>query len=202
MKTPEELAEEWIETNGWNTEPFRDEYTIEFQKQGYVAGYQAAKKKERLKLAELYSHGSDVQKIASAYFKSKGITGALLPYAENRFIDGYLAAQEHAHAALEEAEAEIDRLQTKLSDAGILTTEHLLGTDNSSNNSNGWISVKDRLPRALELVLYFHELHGPSIGYYDPACPKPGYQWISEEWGDNKTARITHWMPLPKPPEE
>jgi len=42
MKTPEQLAEEWIETNGWNTEPFRDEYTIEFRKQGYVAGYQAA----------------------------------------------------------------------------------------------------------------------------------------------------------------
>jgi hypothetical protein len=43
MKTPKELAEEWIETNGWNTEPFRDEYTIEFQKQGYVAGYQAGR---------------------------------------------------------------------------------------------------------------------------------------------------------------
>ena len=50
-KTPEEkqgceasrMAEEWIETNGWNTEPFRDEYTIEFQKQGYVAGYQAGR---------------------------------------------------------------------------------------------------------------------------------------------------------------
>jgi hypothetical protein len=42
-KTPKELAEEWIETNGWNTEPFRDEYTIEFKKQGYVAGYQAGR---------------------------------------------------------------------------------------------------------------------------------------------------------------
>jgi hypothetical protein len=42
-KTPKELAEEWIETNGWNTEPFRDEHTIEFQKQGYVSGYLAAK---------------------------------------------------------------------------------------------------------------------------------------------------------------
>jgi len=42
-KTLEELAEEWIEANGWNTEPFRDEYTIEFRKQGYVAGYQAGR---------------------------------------------------------------------------------------------------------------------------------------------------------------
>ena len=34
------------------------------------------------------------------------------------YLTGYEAAQEHAHAALEEAEVEIDRLQTVLSDAG------------------------------------------------------------------------------------
>jgi hypothetical protein len=36
------------------------------------------------------------------------------------YLTGYKAAQEHAYAALEEAEVEIDRLQTVLSDAGIL----------------------------------------------------------------------------------
>lgn len=140
------------------------------------------------------------------------------------FLAGYKAAQEHAHAALEEAEARHEayvlaaeenfkRLEAKLdqfADADKVmpdACEHILDMEkmvdvNPLNNSNGWISVKDRLPRALELVLYFHELHGPSIGYYDPACPKPGYQWVSEEWGDNKTGRITHWMPLPEPPKE
>ena len=64
-----------------------------------------------------------------------------------------------------------------------------------------WISVKDRLPEARRLVLYLHELHGHSVGYYDPEYPKPNYQWISLEWGDNNNARITHWMPLPSSPE-
>jgi hypothetical protein len=129
------------------------------------------------------------------------------------WYEGYKAAQEHAHAALEEAEAKIQELQDQVADVSKVmpdTCEHILDmgkmVDVNSCSSKGilnnWISVKDRLPRALELVLYFHELHGPSIGYYDPACPKPGYQWISEEWGDNKTGRITHWMPLPEPPKE
>ena len=65
-----------------------------------------------------------------------------------------------------------------------------------------WISVKDSLPPPRRLVMYFHELHGPSVGHYSPDYPKPGYQWISEKWGDNKTDRITHWMPLPQPPKE
>jgi len=70
-----------------------------------IYGYKAGEKYAQLKNAAAYSHGSDVQKIASEYLKNKGIDGALLPYAENRFIDGYLVAKKHAHAALEEAEA-------------------------------------------------------------------------------------------------
>jgi hypothetical protein len=138
-KTPEELAEEFADSGLYRLKRYVDG-RIKFSqgahglqnracKYGFLAGYQAAKKEERLKLAELYSHGSDVQKIASAYFKSKGITGALLPYAENRFIDGYLAAQEHAHAALEEAEAKIQELQDQLADVSKVmpdTCEHIL----------------------------------------------------------------------------
>ncbi len=163
-----------------------------------------------------------MQKIASAYLKSKGIEGALLPYAENRFIDGYVVAQEHAHVALEEAEAEIDRLQTKISDAGILTTEHILDMskivdvsssetlNNSSKNSNGWISVKDRLPGPkdgvtqlwmkgcsfADLVLGCHAVmtdKGETIeGVLD--MNKPDGIWDLSDF--------SHWMPLPKPPEE
>jgi hypothetical protein len=134
------------------------------------------------------------------------------------FIAGYKEAQERAHHALEEAEARTQELQDQLADVSkvmnspenpddcdhIVDTSKMVDVNSCSCKGilNNWISVKDRLPRALELVLYFHELHGPSIGYYDPACPKPGYQWISEECGDNKTDRITHWMPLPSSPEE
>jgi hypothetical protein len=100
-KTPEELAEEYANKHECGDQAWGGAYG------GFLAGYQAAKKEERLKLAELYSHGSDVQKIASAYFKSKGITGALLPYAENRFIDGYLAAKEKYEARIKELEQAI-----------------------------------------------------------------------------------------------
>jgi hypothetical protein len=68
------------------------------------------------------------------------------------FLAGYKAAQEHAHAALEEAEArheayvlateenfkQMEAKLDQLADAGKVI--------NSLNNSNGWISVKDRLP--------------------------------------------------------
>jgi hypothetical protein len=111
------------------------------------------------------------------------------------FVAGYQVAKEHAHAALEEAESRIDELQSKLSDAGILTTEHLLGADNSSNNSNGWISVKDRLPEVGERVLI-----------YVPATDGDCDHWIADFQMQGKWQMFgynaTHWMPLPKPPEE
>jgi hypothetical protein len=144
MKTPEELAEEWIETSGWNEEPFRDEYVIEFKKEGYVAGYKAA--------------------------------------------------QEHAHAALEEAEARIQELQDQLADADKVI--------NSSNNSNGWISVKDRLPELWNDYLAFG--YGPTIpascfvAVYDPKSNKWYDMHTDWDWSDV----ITHWQELPEPPKE
>jgi hypothetical protein len=129
MKTPEELAEEWIEINGWNTEPFRDEYTIEFKKQGYVAGYQAAKE-------------------SNSPVKPDG--------------------------------------------------------SNSSNNSNGWISVKDRLPeinnRMSEDVLMLDEYKQMSVKPFEIVHNKIVVDW--GEAGIRPLSEFTHWMPLPKPPEE
>jgi hypothetical protein len=109
------------------------------------------------------------------------------------FLAGYQAAKEHAHAALEEAEAVLNRLQTKLSDTGILTTEHLLGTDNSPEKPDGWISVKDRLPEGGESYLVLKD---------DGTSP---YQlaivWFDRTWDFPNADEITHWMRLPAPPE-
>ena len=136
------------------------------------------------------------------YDETKGYQKA----QRNAFLAGYQAAQEHAHAALEEAEAEIDRLQTKLSDAGILTTEHIVDAskmvdvsssetlNNSSNNSNGWISVKDRLPEDISEVLIAFG-GGVSIACYGGDWRHPVYPMLP-------LLSVTHWMPLPKPPEE
>jgi hypothetical protein len=127
-------------------------------------------------------------------------------YEKDAFLAGYQAAQERAHAALEEAEVEIDRLQTKLSDAGILTTDHIVDASkmvdvSSSVPLNNWISVKDRLPEFCEDVLVRGECgiidqgHRIKWDHCDEWVWRAGnYSGYAEE--------VTHWKPLPKPPEE
>lgn len=63
----------------------------------------------------------------------------------------------------------------------------------------GWISVKERLPNFGIPVLICWD------GYTDIAeyrcgmvCPK----WRTQHYGTVDLASVTHWMPLPEPPEE
>lgn len=58
----------------------------------------------------------------------------------------------------------------------------------------GWISVKDRLPKPRTEVLAFRKgiIY---IVWYDKGIG----EWRSDEWGCFND--VTHWMPLPKPPE-
>jgi hypothetical protein len=122
------------------------------------------------------------------------------------FIAGYQVAKEHAHAALEEAESRIDELQSKLSDAEILTTEHLLGADNSLEKPDGWISVKDRLPENMQTVIY--RLSVPTVK--GPTWKIDYGEWDANEqrfFGEFFDYRdlqwdVTHWMPLPAAPKE
>lgn len=63
----------------------------------------------------------------------------------------------------------------------------------------GWISVKERLPNFGIPVLICWD------GYTDIAeylcgmvCPK----WRTQHYGTIDLTSVTHWMPLPEPPEE
>ena len=99
--------------------------------------------------------------------------------------------------------------------------EHILDMEkmvdvNSSNNSNGWVSVKDRNPAVKTMVLVCHKNFGIQMGYLDENSVKPcRNHWIvyvreHEEWTGNnipKTGKyeyvnISHWQPLPAPPKE
>lgn len=59
----------------------------------------------------------------------------------------------------------------------------------------GWISVKDRLPEPHTNVLFFGR-YGFFTGWYSDFMRK----WRTDECSE--VLEVTHWMPLPKPPEE
>jgi len=56
-----------------------------------------------------------------------------------------------------------------------------------------WISVKDRLPEI-----------GVEVLIYEPGCLiQINFRDDDDYWDcDGVVSRITHWMPLPKPPKE
>ena len=70
---------------------------------------------------------------------------------------------------------------------------------NSSNNSNRWISVKERLPETNELCIVNTEWHGVVFATYG------NESWIFDEgqrWSEKPLSYASHWMPLPEPPKE
>jgi hypothetical protein len=110
------------------------------------------------------------------------------------WYEGYKAAQEHAHAALEEAEVRIQKLQDQLADASKVMPQ--------------WISVDKRLPELGQDVLVIKD------GLYGLACrrkverkplPSPQFNNIEIwEWDygfEAREGRVTHWQELPEPPK-
>ena len=59
----------------------------------------------------------------------------------------------------------------------------------------GWVSVKDRLPNDTKQKIVFHK-RGVSFAYF---C---GDFWWSSIGRRHRLDTVTHWMPLPVPPEE
>ena len=80
--------------------------------------------------------------------------------------------------------------------------------------SGGWISVEDRLPireglepDEVEYVLVseqsFDAITGEKLGSYVSICGFGHDGWSKfDNFGCVRTENITHWMPLPEPPEE
>lgn len=126
------------------------------------------------------------------------------------FLAGYKAAQEHAHAALEEAEVRIQELQDQLADTSKVmnspenpdSCEHILDMSKMVN-VNGWISVKDKSPEINQRVLLAtNEKRSIVTGYrLSPAGKnEPWFHTDLGLWCGTET--VTHWMPLPEPPKE
>lgn len=69
-----------------------------------------------------------------------------------------------------------------------------------------WISVKDRLPEECVDVLIFNSNHIPVVGFLTYLNKNEPINWTVCDWHDSELTvevdYVTHWMPLPKLPEE
>lgn len=78
----------------------------------------------------------------------------------------------------------------------------------SAPTVGGWISVKDRLPKSMAnkvLVWLEHEDLRGYIGYGHYEKFMGEEMWYDLEHGERFDKRgyiVTHWMPLPEPPEQ
>jgi hypothetical protein len=65
-----------------------------------------------------------------------------------------------------------------------------------------WIKCSDRLPKPDIPVLCIDACIGKNcvLSLFDSSCDK--YCWMDESGFYVRKKEITHWMPLPKPPEQ
>lgn len=64
-----------------------------------------------------------------------------------------------------------------------------------------WISVEDRLPEVAQDILFVGSQIDVKIGGYFPNHMR-NYPWEQSEPSDRfQLHEVTHWMPLPDPPD-
>lgn len=78
-----------------------------------------------------------------------------------------------------------------LKEAGRKIAEEAARNKPRPTNADRWIPVSERLPGNGTLVLTYSTDEGMATYYYSGAMYQP--------WWDTC---VTHWMPLPEPPEE
>lgn len=69
---------------------------------------------------------------------------------------------------------------------------------------DGWISCSDRMPNDKQYVWCW----GKSYGWTECNTFEGYYDWSRNKWwavtddGEDPASKVTHWMPLPEPPQE
>lgn len=75
----------------------------------------------------------------------------------------------------------------------------LAGASGRPNGAaTGWISVQDKLPPLGQTVIVYREYAGGEVKVEQGCRDLDGWWRV---YG-TRTKRITHWMPLPQPPQE
>ncbi|HCM8224157.1 ead/Ea22-like family protein [Salmonella enterica subsp. enterica serovar Corvallis] len=130
-----------------------------------------------------------------------------LEAAENNLIDSecHVAELEEAlrdkQALLEASEKRIAELE-----AEPVSQDYKLNAldGNSPVTPDGWISCSERMPDDKQYVWFFGESRGFAgrdtfEGYYDWSRNK---WWAVTDIGEEPASKVTHWMPLPEPPQQ
>ncbi|QRF11475.1 DUF551 domain-containing protein [Klebsiella africana] len=75
---------------------------------------------------------------------------------------------------------------------------------NSPVTPDGWISCSERMPNDKQYVWCW----GKSYGWTECDTFEGYYDWSRNKWwavtddGEEQASKVTHWMPLPEPPQE
>lgn len=85
--------------------------------------------------------------------------------------------------------------------------EACTGFEPKESTCAGWISVNDKLPEPWETVMVYVKLIGHKKTYYELSYYSGTkfdieyhLYWPNGAW-KGKRCKVTHWMPLPDPPE-
>ena len=110
---------------------------------------------------------------------------------------GRIANQRTHIAALQQEIEKLRGQNEQLREAAALVTE-----ESAELLERRWIPVEERLPEDRSDVLvvaYWHERWGAYMGW----CAPERAAWsVHVGIGDRSDIAVTHWMPLPEPPEE
>ncbi|WP_074152819.1 DUF551 domain-containing protein [Escherichia coli] len=109
-------------------------------------------------------------------------------------VDELVAALESAEKRIAELKAEPVSQTYKLNQL----------SGNSPVTPDSWISCSERMPDDKQYVWFFGESRGFAgrdtfEGYYDWSRNK---WWAVTDIGEEPASKVTHWMPLPEPPQE
>jgi hypothetical protein len=127
-----------------------------------------------------------LEEMAQQYISTIADTHSVKAACEKAFMAGYKAARDH--------NADVSKVMPD-------TCEHILDMEKMVD-VNGWISVKDRMPKKEGEYLAFGYSASDAARWivvmYDPR-DECWYELSSDwDWTDD----VTHWQELPEPPKE
>ncbi|WP_419721181.1 DUF551 domain-containing protein [Pectobacterium aroidearum] len=66
----------------------------------------------------------------------------------------------------------------------------------------GWIKCSERMPDICQPVIFFPEWDEATRGYWDGEAWYQDTSWCFSYEENSVPEKVTHWMPLPEPPQD